>query len=151
MNNHNTHCSCNEVSYQITGKPLVRAFCHCTICQRVNRAAFADVTLFKAKDVSLPGEANLSYHAYKFPPILQRGECTQCHDIAIEHLNLFPLPKIVIIPTRNLHQDSLIPEPSLHIFYDKRVADIQDNLPKYHGYLKSQLGFGKKIIGALLK
>lgn len=145
----NTHCSCGNVNYAISGVPLLRVFCHCTICQALNQAPYADITLFRAKDVIMPKKDCLKYKAQKFPPILQRGKCTSCNKIAIEYLQLFPIPKTIIVPSQNIVDKTLVPEPALHIFYDTRVNDIKDDLPKYSGYLKSQLAFGRKLVGSL--
>jgi hypothetical protein len=30
-------CMCGDVTYAVTGRPLLSAYCHCTICQRLNR------------------------------------------------------------------------------------------------------------------
>ncbi len=149
MNKVNVHCPCGEVSYEIKGRPLFRAFCHCTICQRVNCAPYADITLFSSRDVVMPKSAGLHYKAQKFPPILQRGSCVSCNHIAIEYLRIFPMLKTIIVPSQNIDDKSLVPEASLHIFYDSRVNDVGDDLPKYCGYIKSQLAFGQKLVSAL--
>jgi hypothetical protein len=57
------------------------------------------------------------------------------------------MPKLVVIPTANIQDSSQIPMPIMNIFYNSRVADVDDTLPKYQGYLKSQLAF----FGSLLK
>lgn len=142
----NAHCACGSVSYEIVGKPLIRAFCHCTICQKLNSAPYADIVVFKEKDVLMPGNEHLAYKAQRFPPLLQRGQCTSCQNIAIEYVNLGPFPKLIAVPSKNIDDQSLIPEPSLHIFYDTRVKDIDDNLPKHSGYLSSQFAFSKALI-----
>ena len=146
----NTHCSCGRVNYNIVGKPLLRAFCHCSICQAVNKAPYADITLFRYRDVVTPGDVNLEFKSHKFPPILKRGKCVACDNIAIEYLQLVAIPRMVIVPSDNVDDKSLIPAPALHIFYESRVADIEDSLPKYKGYLSSQLAFGRKLIDSLL-
>ncbi len=51
----------------------------------------------------------------------------------------------------NIEDKAFVPEPSIHIFYDTRVADIQDELPKYKGYLKSQLAIGHCLMASLLR
>lgn len=149
-NNLNGHCSCGEAKFNVNGKPLLRAFCHCTICQAYNEAPFADITLFRSSDVIMPEAGSVVFTVHAFPPIVQRGKCVTCQKAVIEFLRVFPVPKIIIVPSKNIIDKGLIPEPSLHIFYDKRVADIQDDLPKYNGYLKSELAFGQKLIASVL-
>lgn len=48
-------CSCGSFAFEVTGKPLFRAYCHCTICQKFNNADYSDVTVFYAKNVDLYG------------------------------------------------------------------------------------------------
>jgi hypothetical protein len=146
----NCQCSCGETRFSIVGRPLLRAYCHCNICQNFNGAPFADITLFHAKDVIKPADKYIEFKSHKFPPVLKRGDCSRCGDAAIEYLNIPAMPEVVIIPSAIIHDKAFTPEPSLHIFYDKRVADIQDDLPKHSGYLKSELALGHKVIKALL-
>ncbi len=147
----NGHCSCGEAKFNVNGAPLFRAFCNCTICQAYNQASFADITLFRSRDVVMPQEGSVVFKAHRFPPILHRGTCVSCGKATIEYLQAFPMPRIIIVPSNNIDDKALLPEPSIHIFYDKSVADIQDDLPKYRGYPASQLAFGRKVMAALFR
>jgi hypothetical protein len=150
-NDLNCHCSCGTTRFKVSGEPLLRAFCHCTICQAFNQAPYADITLFHTKDVLAPPEESVEFKAYRFPPILQRGRCVSCGRPAIEYLKIFPMPRIALVPSANIDDKELVPEPSIHIFYGTRVADIQDELPKYSGYLKSQFAIGHRVMASLLR
>ena len=150
MSNNNAQCSCGEVKFTVTGKPLLRAFCHCTICQKYNQAAYADITLFRAKDVIMPRPGSVKFSAYKKPPAAQRGKCVVCGKPALETLKLTMLD-IVIIPSVNVQDKSFVSDPQLHIFYDTAVTAMDDNLPKYSGYLKSQLAFSYQLIKSLVR
>jgi hypothetical protein len=149
--NLNGHCSCGDVNFTVKGKPLLRAFCHCTICQAYNEAPYADITLFRSSDVIMPQEGSVAFNSSVFPPIVHRGKCVSCGKAAIEYLRLFPMPKIIIVPSNNIDDKAFIPDASFHIFYDKRISDIEDNLPKYNGYLKSEFAFGHQLIASLLR
>ena len=146
----NCHCSCGETRFNIVARPLLSAYCHCNICQNFNDAPFADITFFHAKDVIKPADKHIEFKSHKFPPVLKRGSCQHCGEAAIEYLNIPAMPEVVIVPNAIIQDKAFTPEPSLHIFYDKRVADIQDTLPKHRGYLKSELALGHKLITALL-
>ncbi len=150
-NNLNCHCSCGKTKFNVSGEPLLRVFCHCTICQEFNQAPYADITLFRAKDVLTPKEHDVELKSYKFPPLVQRGKCASCGKPAIEYLKIFPIPKLIIVPSLNIEDKAFVPDPLMHIFYDTRVADIQDELPKHEGDLKSQLALGHKVMSSLLR
>ena len=147
---YNCQCSCGEVKFAVHGRPLFRAFCHCTICQAFNGAPYADITLFRARDVAMPNPEIVEYKTYRPPPAVQRGVCVSCGRPAVEFMDIFPMPKLVIIPSANIRDAALVPDPALHIFYNSRVSDIGDDLPKHNGYWGSQLAFGHKLIGAIL-
>jgi hypothetical protein len=36
-----------------------------------------------------------------------------------------------IVPSANICDPALLPKPALHIFYNRRVADVDDDLPKF--------------------
>ena len=146
----NSQCECGEARFNVSGKPLMRAFCHCTICQTFNQAAYSDITLFRARDVIMPQQNSVEYKAYASPKIIQRGKCVSCGKAAIEYLKLPLMPKLFVVPTNNIADKRFVPEPSLHVFYDTRVSDIEDNLPKHSGYLKSQLAFSHKLMASFI-
>ena len=148
---HNCQCSCGTVRFNVHGRPIVRFICHCTICQAFNQAPYADVTLYRAEDVAMPDPVLMEYKTYRSPPAVQRGKCIACRRPAVEFIHIFPMPKLIIVPGANIHDPALVPEPSLHIFYDRRVADIDDPLPKFNGYWKSQLALGHRVVASLLR
>ena len=45
---------------------------------------------------------------------------------------------LVLIPTNNYPDIAALPEPTMHLFYNRRVEDINDDLPKYKGFAQSQ-------------
>lgn len=147
----NAGCGCGGAQFRIEGTPLMRLFCHCTLCQAFNQAPYADITVFRGKDVVMPAPETVRYQTLRPPPAVQRGACSQCGKPAVEFMHLGPLPKFVFVPTANLRDPTQVPEPSLHMFYNRRVADINDDLPKVSGYLKSQVASVRMLIGALMR
>lgn len=145
------HCSCDSARFRVHGQPLLRAICHCTICQAFNEAPFADIALFRARDVDPPAEGKVSFDTYRPPPNVQRGKCVSCGKPAIENLQLPLLPAMVIVPTTNFTDQAALPPPAMHVFYNRRVADVDDDLPKYSGYWRSQMVFTAKVLGQLIR
>ena len=145
-------CECGDVQFHVDSDTLFRVICHCTICQEFNHAAFADISVFRAKDVQLPESYLVEYKTHKpSPAAVQRGKCIACNKPAIELLNLPLLPKLVIIPSSNFKNIELIPRPKFHVFYDKRLTDSADSLPKYNGFIASQTTFLKHLIVSFIK
>jgi hypothetical protein len=141
-------CGCGEAALEISGRPLFRCYCHCTICQRFNDADFADVTVFRAADVKLVAPSQIAFETLRPPPNVQRGRCRSCGMPAVEQAAVPLLAKITIVPTATLASE-LRPEPAMHIFYRHRVVDCGDALPRHDGYIGSQFAFARRLMRAL--
>lgn len=143
-------CGCGAVQFRVR-RPLFRLYCHCTLCQRFNQAPFADVTVFRAKDVDPPARETVSLQTLRPPPNVPRGRCARCEQPAIEYFSAPLLPKLVMVPKGVFAADAPLPAPALHLFYDMRSAEVDDPLPKYRGYLRSQLAFARRLIAGFAR
>jgi len=141
----NCQCICGHTEFEVVGKPKLRVFCHCTICQNYNAASHADIVVFKASQVSVPDESVVQFETYKKPPNVQRGQCIKCKQAAIEIFNMPLFPKLTMVPAKMFSDTTELPEPSAHMFYEKCIADVDDGLPKYNGFMPSQLAFFKYL------
>lgn len=120
-------------------------------CRAQRQAPYADITVFRAKDVGMPGAEFVEYRGYRPPPAVQRGKCTGCGRPVVEFMRIFPMLKLILVPSSNILDPAVVPKPSLHIFYNRRLADIVDDLPKCDRYWKSQLAFGHELVASLLR
>ncbi|MGR8918884.1 MAG: GFA family protein [Gammaproteobacteria bacterium] len=143
-------CACGSVSFTVRAAPLFRILCHCTICQRFNDAPFADVAVYDATSVSDPAQGRVTFDTYKPPPNVQRGRCAKCGNPAIERFSAPLLPRLTMVPASMFGADGILPGALAHIFYDTRVADADDALPKHEGFLASQLSFARYLLAARL-
>ncbi len=103
------------------------------------------MTIFLSKDVILHNTETVDFKKYKSALALQRGTCITCNAPSIEFFDLPLLPEFTIIPSESIPAGHFLPKPSAHIFYHRRVADIDDALPKHNGFLKSQLVLSRKL------
>lgn len=142
-------CECGQVEYPVPDKPLFRMYCHCSICQKFNGAAYGDIFVYRAADVQKPEEGLVDFSTFRPPPNVQRGKCASCQKPAIEILEAPFLPKLILVPGSMHKTNEPLPKSVGHVFYESRVTDAQDMLPKTNGYLKSQLVFGKHLLKAL--
>ncbi len=141
-------CSCGASRVRITGPAVARARCHCTICQRFNQAPFADVVVFRTRDVELLDPSTVTFSVYRRPPNVQRGRCASCGKPVLEHARVPLFPDFSMVPAGLLPDDGL-PPVAMDMFYESRTEDIDDDRPKYTGYLKSQLAFFRALIRGL--
>lgn len=144
------HCPCGNVSFDITAPPVFRAFCHCTLCQQFNAAAYADVVVFRASSITLEDESGIDFKVYKQPPVVYRGSCRQCSKPAVEKIAVPLMPRLIVVPAENITEPALLPESACHIFYDRRVADVDDGIRKYKGFVPSQFAFGSRLVKGLV-
>lgn len=142
-------CTCGNVSFDIQGQPRFRARCHCTICQRFNTAPFGDIVVFRADDVELPAAGTVDFQTYRAPPNVRRGVCSSCNQPVLERFESPLFPKLRFVPAALMDPGDL-PEVSFDVFYERRVADIDDGRPKYTGYIRSQAAFMGRILAPRL-
>ena len=139
------HCPCKKNQFAITGAPMTRFFCHCTICQEKYQAPYADVVLFPLGGLTLPESHSISFGQYKRFGAIDRGVCTQCHQPAMAKAGE-GAKGLAFIAAHNIANAELLPAASMHIFYGTRVEDAEDSLPKYRHYLSSQFAFLKVLL-----
>ena len=144
-------CRCGAARFSIVGRPLFRFYCHCQICQKFNESDYADVTAFYWKDVSLEDEDAVAFRVHQQPALLKRGTCKSCGKPAIERLAIPLMPSMAVVPSDNIQQGSLLPKAEFHMFYHRRKMDIVDSLPKYSGFLSSQIHFSLAAVKAMLR
>ncbi len=147
---HTCQCPCGAVRYEVRGDPLFRIICHCSICRRFNDAPCADVLVYRADAVDQRADDTVTYNTYRPPPNVRRGQCARCGHPAIERLAVPLLPRLTIVPVPVHDAPATLPAPVGHMFYDLRVADIDDGLPRHTGYLRSLFAFGKHVLRTLL-
>ena len=56
---------------------------------------------------------------------------------------------LAFVPSQNFPKPSELPAPDAHIFYDRRVADVADPIPKVSGYWASEARVTRSILAAL--
>jgi hypothetical protein len=55
---------------------------------------------------------------------------------------------LAFVPSQNFPRPAELPAPDSHIFYDRRVADIADSIPKVSGYWASEALVTRSILAA---
>lgn len=130
-------CPCKTSRIALARMPKHRFVCHCTICQSIYPADYADATFMRADKVSLLTPETVTFGRHKTNNALERGVCQSCAHPVIAYMNMPAMPRLAFVPTALLPKDSPLPEPSRHIFYSTRKADMVDDLPKTSGELAS--------------
>ena len=147
---HHSHlhgsCDCGTFSFVARKAPRARFACHCLFCQDFTGEASSDVSVLLGYQIEMKGTANLIHKKYRLPPNLNRTRGAKCGKPTMETMGAGPL-KLVFIPSKNFVEQDRLPPVRRHVFYNRRVADVADNLPKYSHYWPSQFAISKTIIG----
>lgn len=138
-------CGCGKAVVVVAGPFMGRVRCHCTICQKANRAAYADSTILLAKHVPLDRVENVRFETMKEPPALQRGFCRSCGCFLVGYGRYWRFLSLAFVPAVLYPREIQLPEPAMHVFYDSRIADVADELPKY-GQWPSDLAVLRAIL-----
>jgi len=143
-------CRCGESGFGVSGVPVTRFFCHCTICQAIYRQPFADVTAFWARDVSIPADHKIQFKKYRAPPALKRGTCASCGAPVVGFLRLAPFVQLAFVPSQNIPDQPSLPAPRGRVFYHRRTKDETDELPRISGYWPSEWAVTRWVLGSVL-
>jgi hypothetical protein len=132
MNDHyHVHCDCGTVALEMKGTPRVHAFCHCEDCRALLDVPFHSVTAWDAEKVRVVsgGEETVEY---KYPTLeMTRVFCKHCGE-TLYNTNVMGWRLVSQLLIRKCNNGEL-PEALQsdgHIFYDRRIVDVDDALPK---------------------
>lgn len=151
-------CFCGRVTYTVTGRPLLSAYCHCTICQRLNRALLV-LAMGKSAQSLLdspfihtlhfpkpafawthgePQEGVLQSFIIPQKPWKTRWRCKQCGGCVMSHNSKTNRCSIWGAHLERDKEGKIIGwndlKPTAHMFYGTRMLDINDSLSKWEGY-----------------
>lgn len=144
-------CECGAVRIEAKRVPAVRFNCHCTTCQQIYGAPFADIAALWSHQVRVvEGASHLDYKRYRrFPTSVKRGFCQSCDRPVVGHLTV-PPSFITFCPVAVFGDSVALPESAGHIFYQSRVTDVDDELPKVSGFWRSELAATSWMLPRLL-
>ncbi|KAL9127893.1 MAG: hypothetical protein Q9217_003329 [Psora testacea] len=131
-------CHCGKVKYQLSReKPLDAKYCHCHTCQKIHGAPFQWSAIFHKEDINFThGHHDLGWYessektcVHKLPCKVSCAYCrTPIMDEGRNMILLFP----TLIDFKS-EEDKKNFEPTCHMFYPRRVLDINDGKPKWSG------------------
>lgn len=122
-------CPCNSVEVELRGRPVASVVCHCEACRRLTGGAVWEGLPFVASNVlvtrgdvrDVPRRDGLAFVSKL---------CTEC-DHRVFHVNKAGR---AVVSLQEVRRAGRVPhgfEPQCHIYYEKRVLSIDDELPKY--------------------
>tara|TARA_R110002072_G_scaffold140765_8_gene285235 strand:- start:25354 stop:25713 length:360 start_codon:yes stop_codon:yes gene_type:complete len=116
----------------------------------VYRKPFANIVAVKSNQIIKPIDPAIRFTKHRLPPSVNRGVCPSCNSPVVAFLPLAPTFGLAFIPAENFSEVFELPKPILHSFYDRRVGDVDDQLPKFNGYWPSQWALASRFVSTIL-
>ena len=131
MEQHTVHCDCNTVKLSMIGAPKVHAYCHCEDCRELLQVPYHSVLAWESDQVGVVQGEDKVIEFQHPKKRMKRIFCQQCGDV-LYNTNAMGWKLVSQLLYKKSNSDRL-PEScrsSAHFFYDRRIIDIDDALPK---------------------
>ncbi|RDB29034.1 hypothetical protein Hypma_016051 [Hypsizygus marmoreus] len=135
-------CFCRAVSYEVIGNPIRSAYCHCTLCQRLNACPFIHTIHFPASAFKWthgqPHEDALDSFSVPEKPWKNRWRCKRCGAAVASYHGKENRWSVwgaqLERDAGGKIKDWDTVKPTAHIFYGTRMVNVDDALGKWVGY-----------------
>jgi hypothetical protein len=128
---HKVHCDCGAIELQMTGAPGVRAFCHCEDCRALLDVPYHSIVAWDSDRVRIVSGAAHAVE-YKYPTLeMTRVFCKHCGE-TLYNTNAMGWRLVSQLLIRKCNNNVLPKafQSNAHFFYDRRIVDIEDTIPK---------------------
>ncbi|PHV12435.1 GFA family protein [Chitinimonas sp. BJB300] len=127
---HEGGCQCGAIRYQVTGRHLTAALCHCLICRKANAAPAVAWVMYKEDQVRFLHERPTEYSSSLEG---RRGFCPRC-GTQISFVSGL-MPGLIDLTICSLDTPNDI-APDVHAFESRRLSwlHLADQLPRYPEY-----------------
>ena len=132
-------CPCGRSAFRVTGRPLFRFTCHCTICQSLYERPYADVIALRAAQIEPESTEHLIHRRLRPPLSVDRRICPDCSRPVFGTIPMMPGIVMGLVPASNFPETACLPEIGMHTFYDRRAEDHPVAARVVSGFLASQL------------
>ncbi|ANJ66569.1 hypothetical protein A9404_03505 [Halothiobacillus diazotrophicus] len=130
-NSYQVHCDCGAVKMEMTGMPNVQAYCHCEDCRMLLDVPYHSITAWDRDQVVIKAGEDMLVE-YKRPDReMTRVFCRLCGE-TLYNTNVMGWRLVSQLLIRKCNE-FVVPEelrPTAHFYYNERVMNIDDALPK---------------------
>jgi hypothetical protein len=145
MEQPHSQCRCGKAQVTLSALPSARFRCHCTICQSVYAADFADVAVFRRGQVTPRAPRQIKWIRIKSITPLRRGLCRDCNDPVLAYFYGI----LAFMPTRTLPAIAL-PPVNRDIYTATRTSAVVDDVPKSSSLISAYAGLSLPFLKVLL-
>jgi hypothetical protein len=125
-------CDCGSVEVSMVGTPKVHAYCHCEDCRALLDVPYHSIVAWEKNNVSISSGLQNTVE-YKYPSLnMTRVFCKHCGE-TLYNTNAMGWKLVSQLLIRKCNNGELPEEfrPTAHFFYDRRIIDIDDEIPKH--------------------
>ncbi|KAJ5795307.1 hypothetical protein N7457_001906 [Penicillium paradoxum] len=136
-------CLCGRITYVLNrAKPLNAKYCHCRGCQVAHGASFQWAAIFHKHEMAFTSGASglvfySSTHHSQEHDLPTKVYCANCRTPIMDEGRKMCLifPQLIELEgsSDEQRQQREIFKPTCHMFYESRMMDIPDGLPKWRG------------------
>jgi len=128
----NGRCLCGKLQFELKGKPLWVAHCHCESCRRNTGSAVATFVGYRKEQLAYTRGKRKFYTS---SPGVQRGFCADCGTPMTYEADRYPDEVHLYVSTLD---NPGAYRPQVHVFFAERVPwmDLEDDLPRYEGLVR---------------
>ena len=125
------YCDCGSTEVTMTGSPRVHAYCHCEDCRELLQVPYHSVLAWDADQVEIT-RGRESVKIFKHPAKnMTRAFCMNCGEVLFNTNAMgWKIVSQLLFLKRNENKLPTSFQPNAHFFYDRRIVDIDDLLPK---------------------
>ena len=126
------HCDCGAVELEMIGTPIVHAYCHCEDCRDLLDVPYHSVTAWDSENINFISGAEHTIE-YKHPTLeMTRVFCKRCGE-TVYNTNAMGWKLVSQLLIRKCNNGELPDElrSNAHFYYDRRIIDIDDHIPKH--------------------
>jgi len=127
-------CDCGAVVLEAQGTPIASVFCHCSNCRELRPVEAGEAVAWQPESVTfLKGEQDLKVEkGFGDENHIEKYSCPSCGE-AVYNTNRFGSHGFSRDLIKRCYGGELPDElqPTMHIFYEDRVKDVEDDLPKF--------------------
>ncbi|MEM7188193.1 MAG: GFA family protein [Pseudomonadota bacterium] len=131
-------CYCGAATVTVEGPPLMAGLCHCYSCRKWHAAPINAFAAWPAEKVVITGDVIET----DVNPVSVRTSCAKCGSCIA---NGKPKRGTVVVYPMALAGSNVPYKPTLNLFYEERVMDVADGLPKFVNGPKAIGGSGEKV------
>lgn len=136
MNTLQIHCRCGQVGLEITGPPLVQAYCHCDDCRAACGGAYVASSTYPAPAVQVVRGTPTAI-TVKTTPRLRCQACgtplfSEITALGLRSVNAFLLPSHAF-------------QPQMHVQCQHAILPVVDALPHFKDFPAQAGGSGERV------